>query len=278
MDKPKLCVIILILFLFLGASPASGSSISFLVETTPTVTIGATAYTPAGTSAEHYAGYAYNPGEGSSGSPVSGNATGYPGSARLGAAQTWLTTMEASTNTAYASYLKLQGTSPDPLGGASGFISQTATTVLDYTWDHQNKQILSFSASPIYEYFLQGDSSSNYFYALTDTLSITLTYYRGDTGASTVLATWNVVHNAVANSVTDPISDFTTGFTSFGSPLTWSGKITDNSVGDHLYVNITATQSGYSSFSVPVPASAFLMGTGLFGLGLLGFRRRGRRA
>ncbi len=279
MDKVKLFVIVVIMALALGTPPASASSIFFRVATSPTVTIDGIAYTPAVTSSESYSGYAYNPGEGSSGSPVSGSATGYPGSASLSPARTWLNTMEASTNktvisTTYASYIQLQGTGPDP-ASASGFITETVTTVLDYAWNQKNKKILSFNALPLYEYFLQGNTSGNYFYALTDTLTISLTYYRGDTGTSTLLQTWSVVNNVLTNSVTNPLSDFTTGPTSPGSALTWSGKIGDNSKGDHLYVTITAAQSGFSSLTVPVPASAFLMGAGLLGLGLIRFRHRG---
>jgi hypothetical protein len=279
MNTKKFSAMIGILALALWVSPASAGSISFLVETTPTVTIGGTVYTPAATSSESYTGYAYSPGEGSSGSPVSGSGTGYPGTATLSAAQTWLNAMEASTNktvgaATVASYLQLQGTGPNQAGVTPGFITQTATTVLDYTWDHQHKQTLSFSALPIYEYFLQGNGSGNQFYALTDTLVITLTYYRGDTGASTVLQTWTVVNNVLTNSTT-PLSDFTTGPTSPGSALTWSGTIGDNSVGDHLYVTIRATQSGST---VPIPGGVVLVGSGLVGLGLLKSRRRGRRA
>jgi hypothetical protein len=280
MNPKKFSAMIGILALALWVSPAAAGSISFLVETTPTVTIGGAVYTPAATSSESYTGYASSPGEGSSGSPVSGSGTGYPGTATLSAAQTWLEAMEASTKktvgaATVASYLQLQGTGPNQAGVTPGFITQTATTVLDYTWDHQHKQTLSFSALPIYEYFLHGNGSGNQFYALTDTLVITLTYYRGNKGTSTVLQTWTVVNNVVTNSVTTPLSDFTTGPTSPVSALMWSGAIGDSSAGDHLYVTISATQSGYT---VPIPGSVALLGSGLVGLGLLTFRRRGRRA
>jgi hypothetical protein len=155
----------------------------------------------------------------------------------------------------------LQGVGPYGVPTNPGNISVTVTDTAYYRGNVTGAPSnTSVSIPYTYGYSLT-NYSGNPFYSVAYTVTADLYY------DSTLLNTYTLLNYSQANADKSPLADI--------GPVFGSGTLTGN-FGIHngsrtFRVVLTATETGST---VPIPASALLLGSGLLGLGLLDWRRR----
>ncbi|MEJ2225781.1 MAG: hypothetical protein P8X49_11685 [Syntrophobacterales bacterium] len=178
-------------------------------------------------------------------------------------AGTFLTEMSGSiSGTALST--SLQGVGPYGVPTDPGNISETVIDTADYTGNVTGTPSNTSVTIPYtYTYSLTNDSG-NPFYSVTYT--VTLALYYDD---STLIDTYTILNYSQENVDQTPLANI--------GPLTVSGTLIDNFILPQGILNfraiLTATETGST---VPIPASGLLLGSGLLGLGLLGWRRKKR--
>jgi hypothetical protein len=152
-----------------------------------------------------------------------------------------------------------------PYGSPSnpGYISETVTDTANYTTHLTGSGQTSISIP--YNVTYSSDNNSGYrFYSVTYTITATVIQ------DNISLHTYTLLDKTIVNGDKSPLANI--------APFEVSGTMTgaydmSNGANKPFSVVLTATETGYT-YTVPLPPSAFLLGTGLLGLGAVGWGRK----
>lgn len=262
MKSLKLIAIIGILAVALWVPAASASLITLTNADTLTLTLAGSPAITRSASASISGEAGYFPSETYSTGTASVDTTvAIPGG------YTWLNTISA-TNAAGSTSNNFQGNGPSPSGSTPGYINETATTSQFYTFTttHSSAKTGTFTAADVYSYSLS-NATGNPFVDVTWSTQADL-YLDGELVATSTPI--NVSQTAPDGQVLADIGPVS-GVLTLTYDRPGSNKF---STGDHTFeLRLTSFEEGHTS-AVPIPGTVLLLGSGLVGLGLLGFRRR----
>jgi hypothetical protein len=278
----------LVVVMALGTSGALASTITFNGDHTLTITLtrvsdSSLVYPDSGTVTSGVQGYAYNPSETNSAGESQPITIGTTTTATAnGTAGTWLHTSD--TNTTFSSdqttglfYRRFTGYGPDPSGATPGYITQS-------NWDSTSTYIqtihlvftaptaasYSFSLQDVYDTTLAlTQAGGNKVYSLD--AEAYLVYYVYYSVGQQLLSSANIME--YHNDLTPPntIPDFSNDY----AYTVNANQNFNMAAGSTLTVDI-ALESYYEAYTVPLPSTMLLMGSGIVGLGLLRYRRKSK--
>ena len=273
--KPfKLTALIGILGLALWAPSASASLISFDTTHTFTVRLKNAVYTPYSSSST-ISGTAQFPTE----AVVPTTATGTPTVTNTFTGGTWLNTLEASyknisgTNSLYQ---HLVGTGPGDPANTYGSIVESASNTLYWTLT-QTAVINNFSFSDSWTVNYSLDNTGGHELVYTNWTSTPYLYMSTDGGANYVLVAGGTpitIATQGSPTSTDYLASMpnTTNTGTFLFERKGNDKLPAGTYNFKFVLD--SQQNGNTLNPIPVPPSALLLGTGMIGLALLGWRRR----
>jgi hypothetical protein len=197
--------------------------------------------------------------------------------AQINYSDAWLTAIQgqiySNTNTTghHTLSANLSGVGPHGSISTPGYITETVTDTFNYTVTvPSGNAAVVFSIPYTWSYSLN-NSVADYIYRAT--YNVTVSFYID--GGTTPIATFSPVNITYGSDASKnvPLSDIS----QIGSGALSSPSGFKPSAGSHTFsVVLTETVTGYSEpgYSAPIPPSAFLLGSGLLGLGLMGWRRK----